>query len=277
MDIRQAVSEEDTRHLLETIVDDDEAPKRDDAAPPWPSALLHAIDRARDAELANAVSPTEIMIVDFYKTGRLSQRTGQIFLDMARHPLFDPKDIRSETIVHLLRRLERPFAETAMQTYNLWQEGDGNQRLEFVVLDYLEVFREIMRHPEWKHQFDLTFRPVFDAAGNRLIGPPSSSFWWERIQKKLPDGAAVGVTQLYFDETFQKQNQGIDTGSMASMNMGLGARCKPGSIKMFCLLPTYSKDAAVGAGLTPDQIKKRVMDVHQASIGVRHSLGSRHE
>ena len=207
MDIRQAVSEEDTRHLLEAIVDDDEAPKRDDAAPPWPSALRHAIDRERDAELANAVSPTEIMIVDFYKTGRLSQRTGQIFLDMARHPLFDPKDIRSETIVHLLRRLERPFAETAMQTYNLWQEGDGNQRLELVVLDYLEVFREIMRNPEWKDQFDLTFRPIFDAEGGRLIGPPSSGFWWERIQKKLPPGAAVGVTQLYFDETFQKQNQ----------------------------------------------------------------------
>ena len=245
-----------------------DAPSQNDAARTWPSALRHTIDRKRDAELANAVSTTEIMVADFYKTGYLSQRTGQTLLDMMRHPLFDPNDIRSDTIVHLLRRLERPFAETAMHTYNLWEEGDGNQRLEFVVLDYLEVFREIMRHPEWKHQFDLTFRPVFDAAGNRLIGPPSSSFWWERIQKKLPDGAAVGVTQLYFDETFQKQNQGIDTGSMASMNMGLGARCKPGSIKMFCLLPKYNKDAAAGAGLNPDQIKKREMDMHQACIGI---------
>ena len=158
--------------------------------------------------------------------------------------------------------------ETALHIYNLWQDRDGNQRLELVMFGYLELFREIMRNPEWKDQFDLTFRPIFDAEGRRLIGPPSSGFWWERIQKKLPQGAAVGVTQLYFDETFQKQNQGIDTGSMASMNMGLGARCKPGSIKMFCLLPTYNKDAAVGAGLTPDQIKKREMDVHQASIGV---------
>ena len=268
MDIRQAVSEKDTRHFLENIMEDDEAPSPNDSAPTWPSALLHAIDRERDAELANAVSATEIMIVDFYKTGRLSQRTGQIFLNMARHPLFDPKDIRSETIVHLLRRLERPFKETAMHTYNLWQEGDGNQRLELVVLDYLELFREIMRNPEWKDQFDLTFRPIFDAEGRRLIGPPSSAFWWERIQKKLPPGGVVGVTQLCFDETFQRQNQGIDTGSMASMNMGLGARCKPGSIKMFCLLPTYNKDAAIGAGLNPDQIKKREMDVHQACIGV---------
>ena len=57
------------------------------------SALRQAIDREHNAELANAVSATEIMIVDFYKTGRLgrlSQLTGQIFLDMAKHPLFDP-------------------------------------------------------------------------------------------------------------------------------------------------------------------------------------------
>ncbi len=267
-DIRQAISEEDTRHFLETIMKEADAPSQNDAARPWPSALKHTIDRERDAELANAVSTTEIMIVDFYKAGHLSQKTGQILLDMARHPLFDPSDISSETIVHLLRRLERPFKQTAMHTYNLWQEGDGNQRLELVVLDYLEVFREIMRNPEWKHQFDLTFRPIFDAAGNRLIGPPSSGLWWEHVQKKLSPNAALGVTQLYFDETFQKQNQGIDTGSMASMNMGLGARCKPGSIKMFCLLPTYNKDAAAGAGLNPDQIKKREMDIHQACIGV---------
>ena len=268
MDIRQAVTEEDTRQLLETIMEDSEAPSPNDAARPWPSALRHAIHRERDADLANTVSTTEIMLVDFYKKGHLSQATGQILLNMVRHPLFDPKDIRSETIVHLFRRLERPFAETAMHTYNLWQEGDGNQRLEFVVLDYLEVFREIMRNREWQDQFDLTFKPIFDAEGGRLIGPPSSSLWFERIQTKLLPGAAVGVTQLYFDATFQKQNQGIDTGSMASMNMGLGARCKPGSIKMFCLLPTYNKDAAAGAGLNPDQIKKREMDVHQACVGV---------
>ena len=155
MYLRQAVSEEDTRHLLETFMEGAEAPSQNDAARTWPSALRHTIDRKRDAELANAVSTTEIMFADFYKKAKLSQRTGQMLLDMMRHPLFDPKDIRSETIVHLLRRLERPFTETAMYTYNLWEEGDGNQRLEFVVLDYLELFREIMRNPEWKHQFDL--------------------------------------------------------------------------------------------------------------------------
>ena len=72
------------------------------------------------------------------------------------HPRFDPKEIRSETIVHLLRRFERPFKETVMHTYNLWKEGDGNQRLEFVVRDYLEVFREICRDRQFKGQFDLT-------------------------------------------------------------------------------------------------------------------------
>ena len=124
------------------------------AARTWPSALLHTIDRRREAVSANAVSTTEILVADFYKTGYLTQRTGQILLDMIRHQHFDPNDIRSDTIVHLLRRLERPFAETAIHIYNLWEEGDGNQRLEFVVLDYLELFREIMRNPEWKDQFD---------------------------------------------------------------------------------------------------------------------------
>ena len=35
-------------------------------------------------------------------------------------------------------------------------ERDGNQRLKLVVLDCLKIFREIMRHPEWMDQFDLT-------------------------------------------------------------------------------------------------------------------------
>ena len=208
------------------------------------------------------------MIAQFHAKGHLSLHLGQVLLDMVRHPLFDAKDIRSQNIVHLLRRLERPFMETAMTTYNLWQEGDGNQRLELVVRDYLEVFREIMRNPEWRNSFDLMFRPIFDASGRRIIGPPSSGLWWERIQKKLPPGAAVGATQLYFDETFQKQNQGIDTGSLASMNLGQAARCQARSVKMFCLLPSYDKEAAEGAGLTQEQIKKRTMEVHQACVDI---------
>jgi len=64
-------------------------------------------------------------------------------------------------------------------------ERDGNQRLKLVVLDCLNIFREIMRHPEWMDQFDLTFRPIFDAEGGRLIRPPSLGFWLGCIQKKL--------------------------------------------------------------------------------------------
>ena len=78
----------------------------------------------------------------------------------------------------------------------------------------------------------------------------------------------MGATQLYFDEKFQGQNQGIDTGSLASMNMGQGGRCQTSSIKMICLVPTYDKDAAAAAGLNPDQIKERVMQVHQGGIGI---------
>ena len=43
--------------------------RKNDAARTWPSALLHTIDRKHDADLANAVSTTEIMVADFYKTG----------------------------------------------------------------------------------------------------------------------------------------------------------------------------------------------------------------
>ncbi len=85
----------------------------------------------RDAKLANTVSTTEIIIADFYKKGHLTLRLGQLLSDNLRHPRFDPKDLRSETIVHLLRRFERPFKETAIQTYNLWKERDENQCLEF--------------------------------------------------------------------------------------------------------------------------------------------------
>ena len=47
MDIRQSVSEEDTRHLLETIIEDVEAPSPNDA----PRAWRHTIDHNRDARL----------------------------------------------------------------------------------------------------------------------------------------------------------------------------------------------------------------------------------
>ena len=106
----------------------------------------------------------------------LSQRRGQALLDMLRHPEFNIKDVPSTTIVQLLRRLELPFTECAVSTYNLWKPGDGNQRLELVIRDYLEVFRKIMRDPRWREQFDLAFRPCFDARGGRLLPYPGSAY-----------------------------------------------------------------------------------------------------
>ena len=58
------------------------------------------------------------MVADFHRLSRESQRVGQTLLDMVRHPLFNVSDIRSETIVHLLRKLERTFAETAVVRTN---------------------------------------------------------------------------------------------------------------------------------------------------------------
>ena len=81
-----------------------------------------------------------------------------------------------------------------LTSYNLWREGDGDQRLELVVRDFFDAFREIMQSSEWRDHFNLTFQPIFNAAGGRLVGQPSSSLRWERIQKNLqPD---VGQTLL---------------------------------------------------------------------------------
>ena len=92
---------------------------------------------------------------------------GWALLDMLRHPEFDMKDVsvQSNTVVQLLLRLERPFQvmECAVTVYNLWKPADGNQRLDFVIRNYWEMCREIMRDPRWCGQFDLVFRPDFDA------------------------------------------------------------------------------------------------------------------
>ena len=130
---------------METILDEDQGtPKSDDPliSPPC-KRKADANDLPRDKVLAAVLSQTEIMVLRFTQSGGLSQRRGQALLDMLRHPNFDIKDVQSTNIVHLLRRLERPFKESTVTTYNLWKPGDGNQRLELVVRDFLEVFREI--------------------------------------------------------------------------------------------------------------------------------------
>jgi hypothetical protein len=146
---------------VETILDEDQgAPKPDDPliSPPC-KRKSDANDLQRDKVLGAVLSQTEIMVLRFTQSGGLSQRRGQALLDMLRHPNFDIKDVQSTNIVHLLRRLERPFKESTVTTYNLWKSGDGNQRLELVIRDFLEVFREIMRDPRWRELFDLVFRP----------------------------------------------------------------------------------------------------------------------
>ena len=247
-------------------MDDVNAPGPDSAFP-RPSPVSNSGLFRRDPELAALLTRTEVAFLEYYQNGRLSQHRGQALLDMLRHPEFDPNDFRSTNIVHLLRRLERPYAEATLHTYSLWKEGDGNQKLDLVVRDYLEVFREVMRNTQWKLQFELSFRALFDELGNRLIGPPYTALWWERIQGKMSPGDAIGATQLYFDETFMDRTQGIGAGYLTSANLNAEARMQPGSIQLFALVPSYDVDAA-GKHLTKAQIKERVMEVHQAGIGV---------
>ena len=117
---------------------------------------------------------------------------------MLRHPSpeFDKKDVQSTTIVQLLLRLELPLKKIAVSTCNLWKLEDGNQRLELVIRDYLEVFRAIMLNPRWLEQFNLAFRPSFDARGRQLIGPSCYALSWERIQPTLGKEIAFGFSQL---------------------------------------------------------------------------------
>ena len=72
-DIRAAITEHDTKYLLEAWMDVDNAPSPNDAERPWPSAQLDAIDRMRDAELAKILNKTECMIVRFYQEGHLTR------------------------------------------------------------------------------------------------------------------------------------------------------------------------------------------------------------
>ena len=81
-------------------MDQEDAPSANDAARPgpWPSARRHVIDQERDAELADVPNRTEIMVASFHKQGHLTLKVGQLFLDTVRHPLFDFKELRSETM-----------------------------------------------------------------------------------------------------------------------------------------------------------------------------------
>ena len=83
-DFRRPVSEADTKRLLDSIMESEDAPSASDAALPSPVPMQHATDRLRDSELANAVSTTEIMIADFYKKGHLKQRTESLKDELER-------------------------------------------------------------------------------------------------------------------------------------------------------------------------------------------------
>ena len=70
-------------------------------------------------ELAAVLSNTEIIVLKFHQSSGLSQRLDQALLVMLRHLEFDIKDVQGTTIVQLLLRLEWPFKECAVSTYNL--------------------------------------------------------------------------------------------------------------------------------------------------------------
>ena len=121
------------------------------------------------------------------------------------------------------------------------------------MLDSLELFRKKMRNPEWKHHFDHTFRPIFYAAGNRLIGPPSSGFGgsaYRKIAGRRRSRRCCCRNAALFRRNLSETESG-DRYWIYGVNEHWARRRRR---------------------LSPDQIKKREMDVHQACIGilVRH-------
>jgi len=113
--IRSTATEKDAAEVLGRFMDDVNAPGPDSRFP-RPSSVLDSGLFRRDPELAALFTRTEVAFLEYYQDGRLSQRRGQALLDMLRHPEFDPNDFRSTDIVHLLRRLERPYAESTLHT-----------------------------------------------------------------------------------------------------------------------------------------------------------------
>ena len=57
-------------------MDEEDAPSANDSSRPWPSARWHAIDRERDAELADVLNRTEIMVASIHKQGNLTLKLG---------------------------------------------------------------------------------------------------------------------------------------------------------------------------------------------------------
>jgi len=109
------------------ILDDPLAPKQSDQVFRPAGTSKRKADMRDNKHLGSVLSKTEVMILNFHQDGHLSQRRSQALLNMLRHPEFNVNDLQSATIVHLLRRLERPFQESAVSTYDLWKEGDGLQ------------------------------------------------------------------------------------------------------------------------------------------------------
>jgi len=158
--ISSTATERDAADVLGQFMEDVNA-HGPDSEFPWPSPVSNSAVFRRDPELAVLLTRTEMAFLEYYQNGRPSQHRGLALLDLLRHLEFDPNDFHSTNIVHLLRQLERPYAEATLHTYSLWKEGDGNQKLDLVVRDYLEVFREVMRNRQWKLQFELSFRALF--------------------------------------------------------------------------------------------------------------------
>ena len=92
-----------------------------------------------------------------------------------------------------------------------------------MIRDYLEVFREILRNPRWRDDFDLVVRAIFNNIRNFLTGKPCSALNGMATQQ-LGWDIAVRMTQLYFDDTFIGASVGLESAYLGSLNFDAETR-----------------------------------------------------
>ena len=113
------------------------------------------------------------------------------------------------TTLHVLRRFKKPLKEKNGHTISPpppprpWKEGWSelcSNLGRFGALNGgLQLCMEMMRNPEWRLHFDLTFLPILNASYWHLIGLQSSSFYARNFwltQKILPSSAVLLAAQL---------------------------------------------------------------------------------
>ena len=123
---------------------------------------------------------------------------------MLRHPEFNINDVQSTTIMHLLRRLELPFMECAVCTYNLWKPGDGNQKLDLMIRNYFEVF---IHRNYARSTVAGAFRPRFSPSCRITVDAQGATYRAAVFFRFLAGLSVIALQELLMERTSRIENK----------------------------------------------------------------------